>query len=843
MWFSMALKTQKLLIAADYRPSSSNCDIITYLKTNTLSRLTDFNAQSAILLGDFNVHHKDWLGSRTTDTAGRRMLELSSSLGLKIVTDPGPGAHRYQWKCASVIPIHKRYSNSNPAKYRPISLLSNISKVMEAAVQAQLQKYLLQNQLISSDRQGYDVRLIALDIEGAFDKVWHNGLCSNLKSSILLFSVFIDDLGDECENPLYLYADDSTLHCVIRTTNDSSTTTASLNRDLERMRCCADTWKLEQVRGLELVSLKLNAKGRATVYKAQVRSIMEYASLCWMSALTTSRRLLDSIQRQAFCIIGVNKQQARLEPDIPSLHHRRQIYNSTNFEAMELRKTDERRLRSSSRGTPSPTASVEGRRARPSQEQGNDRKRMKTDALGEVVHAVVTEMRAEWRELGHNLGLSHVDIEATDRKHRGNPTECCREVLELWRRGSGSQATLEKLGKALRKARRVDLAEGIERRGTGSGVQIPGTPDHAPRNVKVVFTTESWIKIAWTPPATCVDAMLIGYKVEFCLARTDEWLKAHELHCLPPNTTEFKVGGLTKRNQYQFRVSSLYRGRMSEPSYSDFGIAKKQGQPLPPRNPRVTDRDIEKGTVSLEWLEPEDDGGSPITLYIVDKCLRSKWEKCLETSELQCTLNDVKSGWRLRVSAKNNKGHQSDPSEMVDPEIRMRVEVKEAGQESEEAAQNTLWKSAFNPQGLSGKKIEDGSIVFVYSCDDPIGLCNLWMMYCQGEVCQYFQKQLVTIPDVKLGVTIDQEDFRASCNHLLLTRPTKHGYRVLSDSINTDLFCLVNHLASTRGNTTSPTQGKTIGHVLSDTSKTSRSSLKRAKKHLPSIVAPGTVLF
>ena len=31
----------------------------------------------------------------------------------------------------------------------------------------------------------------------------------------LLFSVFIEDLGDECENQLYLYADNSTLLCEI----------------------------------------------------------------------------------------------------------------------------------------------------------------------------------------------------------------------------------------------------------------------------------------------------------------------------------------------------------------------------------------------------------------------------------------------------------------------------------------------------------------------------------------------------------------------------------------------------------------------------------------------------
>ena len=132
--------------------------------------------------------------------------------------------------------------------------------------------------------------LIALDIKGAFDKVWRNGLCSKLiakgvcgklltwirsyltdrsirlklsylaihpeffpisasvsQGSILgplLFSVFIDDLSDECENELYLYADDSTLFCEIKSTDDPKAITTSLNRDLERMRIWASRWKV-----------------------------------------------------------------------------------------------------------------------------------------------------------------------------------------------------------------------------------------------------------------------------------------------------------------------------------------------------------------------------------------------------------------------------------------------------------------------------------------------------------------------------------------------------------------------------------------------------------------------
>ena len=62
-----------------------------------------------------------------------------------------------QWKTASVIPVHKRDSKSDPTnlKYRPISLLSIISKVMETVVNKQLQNHLLNNKLICSRQFGF----------------------------------------------------------------------------------------------------------------------------------------------------------------------------------------------------------------------------------------------------------------------------------------------------------------------------------------------------------------------------------------------------------------------------------------------------------------------------------------------------------------------------------------------------------------------------------------------------------------------------------------------------------------------------------------------------------------
>ena len=71
IWFTVALRSQKLLVAAVYRPPSANSDVIDYLDSNTLPIMSKYGANSVMLVGDFNVHHTDWLGSKVTDTVGR----------------------------------------------------------------------------------------------------------------------------------------------------------------------------------------------------------------------------------------------------------------------------------------------------------------------------------------------------------------------------------------------------------------------------------------------------------------------------------------------------------------------------------------------------------------------------------------------------------------------------------------------------------------------------------------------------------------------------------------------------------------------------------------------------
>ena len=111
------------------------------------------------------------------------------------------------WKEAYVVPVHKKESKSDPKHYRPISLLSVMGKVFEKLVAAVIWQHLNEHQLLSPHQfgfrpgrstsdlllllsqewqdtldEGLDTLVVALDIAGAFDRVWHAGLLAKLQA-------------------------------------------------------------------------------------------------------------------------------------------------------------------------------------------------------------------------------------------------------------------------------------------------------------------------------------------------------------------------------------------------------------------------------------------------------------------------------------------------------------------------------------------------------------------------------------------------------------------------------------------------------------------------------------
>ena len=217
------------------------------------------------------------------------------------------GIFQSVWKQANVCPVFKKGSKSDKTNYRPISLLSNMSKILEKIVYKRLYEYLTDNDLLTKQNSGFkkndstinqllkivhqiykdindgkDTCMEFLDVSKAFDKVWHEGLTFKIKQmgingclfewlksyiseryqkvvlngmeshlcfleagvpqgSILgplLFLIFINDIVDEMECLVNLFADDTSVQQRII----DITSCDKVNRDLQRLTGFGKQW-------------------------------------------------------------------------------------------------------------------------------------------------------------------------------------------------------------------------------------------------------------------------------------------------------------------------------------------------------------------------------------------------------------------------------------------------------------------------------------------------------------------------------------------------------------------------------------------------------------------------
>ena len=216
------------------------------------------------------------------------------------------------WKTARVAAIHKKAKKTEPRNYRPISLLSVLGKALEAIIARKVTSFLDKHRLISNRQFGFrpnmsandillqmssswhqsldrgcDTFVIALDIAGAFDRVWHSGLLTKLEGmgvsggllallqdylrdrslcvvvngrsspeypvgagvpqgsvlGPLLWNVFFNDLLQLIPQA-HAYADDCTLTFPCGTTNHPATVTA-INDTLDIIAAWGRRWQVD----------------------------------------------------------------------------------------------------------------------------------------------------------------------------------------------------------------------------------------------------------------------------------------------------------------------------------------------------------------------------------------------------------------------------------------------------------------------------------------------------------------------------------------------------------------------------------------------------------------------
>ena len=211
------------------------------------------------------------------------------------------------WKKACITPIFKQKgSSSDPHNYRPISLLPNLSKILEKLVfskiyahltekqsgyrpghSTQLQLLYLTHQLYSALDENHNFTAIYLDISKYFDKIWHQALLQKceiqysisgsllawLRSYLndrtqvvrvgnsispsqkvqagcpqgsvlgpLLALLYLNDLSDKTQNDALFYADDTSLYC--SHPQDDAPYRQSLQSDLDVISKFGKDWAI-----------------------------------------------------------------------------------------------------------------------------------------------------------------------------------------------------------------------------------------------------------------------------------------------------------------------------------------------------------------------------------------------------------------------------------------------------------------------------------------------------------------------------------------------------------------------------------------------------------------------
>ena len=81
--------------------------------------------------------------------------EMSVPLSLIFQKSLDEGICPEEWKCANVTPIHKKGDRSEPSNYRPVSLTSQVCKVLESIIRDRIVEHLTENNLLNDAQHGF----------------------------------------------------------------------------------------------------------------------------------------------------------------------------------------------------------------------------------------------------------------------------------------------------------------------------------------------------------------------------------------------------------------------------------------------------------------------------------------------------------------------------------------------------------------------------------------------------------------------------------------------------------------------------------------------------------------
>ena len=163
------------------------------------------------------------------------------------------------------------------------------------------------------------------------------------------------------------------------------------------------------------------------------------------------------------------------------------------------------------------------------------------------------------------------------------------------------------------------------------------------------------IALAWTAPGYDGGSPITGYFIDYSTDDGATW-QVERTNTNSVNTA-YKHTGLEKATVHHYRVAAITSVGAGETS----GIVEAKTHALAPGKPYDLIAEAVASTqIDLRWTPPRDDGGAPITEYLIEGSTdKQQWERLADVEDLtKYSHFDVTPGqtWHYRVSATNEAG-------------------------------------------------------------------------------------------------------------------------------------------------------------------------------------------
>jgi len=183
--------------------------------------------------------------------------------------------------------------------------------------------------------------------------------------------------------------------------------------------------------------------------------------------------------------------------------------------------------------------------------------------------------------------------------------------------------------------------------------------------------------LSWEHPEDDGGSPITGYNVQLLDLEVNEWMNCAETSA---TSTQVQVTGLKPGHLYRFEVVALNKEGVSPPARTKEPVMAENPYFAPgePTDLRIVDFD--ENSVTLRWAKPVNDGGRPISHYVIQKkdefggwydALKTDNDNCFATiAELEARIPGLSLGKRyiFRVIAISKAG-ESEPSRETKPHL------------------------------------------------------------------------------------------------------------------------------------------------------------------------------